>query len=1530
MKKLLSFFSEKRLILGTLNIPSSAPQSPEKTEIKDLSTINLSENSGEKIQASTQLSDDISQITNNEIELVGKEISFQVPVENSETVRRSFVYREKSLFAKELKEAVQNRDDQKIKYLSYKYLRDLYLKNPKGRGLDNKKFGESNLVINDFIQNYESKARLEIQNATYETTETQNLSTIDESTLKMNELERTQEFQKISSELNEYSYKERMMRDVEAITNSANNINPEHNFYSPLSRYNKEEIRNNYENLFGNLGITNTLKSKNPKIDQAKASEIVADIIYARGADNFFTDKDIFDQLKKHKILNYKDNYRNFTKKILEKGSVPNDTQEYQDFAFVRELSDRLKTLRYDEKTNSDKKNLEGLNEEFSEEEKVIIENLEKLFNFSETKNSSWEKFVAFLTGTSNAKDITMSNIDGKTSYLDEGIFKRHTNTKSAINILITDPNFITIENGKPKILAHKILEKINSFIRLGEIAKLMQKTQNEEELNTLLSSNDFRKIEERNYIYSLSELQSFNNEQKELAQLGFILDRAKISQKEEKEAGEIAEEKLPEYWLSFEQSLQEKNVPKKVIEEIKSQLLTATGTSIVLKDGKFDRIEGFGIGGTIPLSEGFSLSLGVATDLSNVEAGAGISVNLYKGNDLTVGLNLGLSSGGNIGAMLQASTGNKDIELGGGIGIAINFANGKMILGGNAEITFKIEGNMQRNIENAKKESPYFEAFEKIKYAKTIDEKYNLLMQIPGIENTLRAFEREFSLTKEDIVNMVEMAEEQIIQMAIENTSTLDSALPLVHKVGVAMVGVIPVPYISFYIGTAEIFIPNRKSLNHLKQIRNLRQLGQDIKMEEALKTASESKEKIVFNQTIKEVTYTSDGEIAIIEDSRTINLNTVSTRLESFNEALKELRISLSQNKNGKTELNIFDTRSKDMEMYIDPALTDLALIKDGNKFAIEGNLENLVITREKLNLPFSYDKNSSNVREVIIIRSKNSLYGQRDRDFITSQTEGSFFSKKSNQGWIKSEIGTTREGAWIQNNLLDIPAYLSQEDLSQDREGLNDSESRAIEYAKQRSQRLEKMPEDQIALREENEKNSREVVNLLQKNEYEERYNLRDNLQGELEEKLNNKEFYEKLAKTINDTNGIINLLNESFPENPLNNKEITEAISIIQDLYFSQIIKEKYEKLSPREANQKIAQTLRTRRNFFKKELKRDFEETLRRMGEKNTEKLGEEYSEKVLLDTIDKLIFKLENDANFDYRNASLIGFEAGDSFYSVTRNEKGEPVSTYTLSKNESEIPYFTSTGIIEASISKYPNNSKIGKMLIEMLSPTIGIENEEFLKSGFTRKILALSPALNDLLTTSTEKGEDVYQSILKIAKDPSLLEKEEFYRQDFELFKNLVLKMREHQLSGKKFIHQVENGPRYEITFKTNISAGAFNKCGNSSFKMNEEIQIIAYDKDLKIVSAYLEHNEVVENQMGKVASTITGGVAIRNEKTPETPEGKEAGQGPGKRVNEGGEKQGNEGPSNTEINTGNPNEPTPVKVNIPREQGSSGSTN
>ncbi|MDX9970887.1 MAG: hypothetical protein RBS56_03180 [Candidatus Gracilibacteria bacterium] len=1462
MAKLLpSLFKEKNIINFSASPEQAKVTVSESIESKDLSKLNLLEDlSGESLSISPEFGDNLATVTKNEFELLGTEIHFKTKLENGKTVRRSFILKENKVFAKELFDAVNKNDSNKVKYLCYKYLLEVYSKG-KGENLKSKskKISKSNSLMWDFVEDYENRTITQTQEEIPETKTEEEPKTTQEQ--EKAETEKTRDYEYMGTKASKEVADEVKKRYDKALENAIEDDNTEMTIPGEVQGMDEEELALAFKDMDGARGVENLLRQKSPNIDSNKAAKIFSEIFYAKWASNHFTFEDVYDTLKENKILNYNEDFEDFAIAVKKK---PQLKTLRQDFDFVVELGEKIKDLRLN--TAKIEKAKETREErEYSTEDQIFIADLYKALNFSDTENSVFENFIGWLNGAENAKSITMATMDG-TVYLDEGYFRRHATPESALNNILNTKGLYTIDkNGSKKLDKNAITNKLNEFIKIGFVAKKMT-----DQSPDRLTQNEALQESANNRIVDLSL--GLTDDQKKYLQLGYLLDISEKIQGEEKEAKDAlseVEKENPEFIKQLEEELKTKNVPPKIIEEIKNKMLLAVGTTIKFKDGKFEGFEEFGAGGSIDLGEGFTLSLGLAgKDLKSLPTlGLGLSLNLYKDGNTMVNLSLGTSSKGALGTMLQAETGGEDLSVGGNFGIGIDFKTGKLILGGGAEIGFKLEGAMNENIAEAKEQSPYAKAFELFKTNDDPEQQYKLLKTIPGLWATVSEIQTQYELSNLDMVNIISMIEEEITARAVRDTSVWEAPLGIISKVGVQFVGPIPIPYIGFYLGSATVFAPNRSEISKLNATRSARRIAEDKEITAEFDNA-QVKEVVVFDKTVKEVTYTIDGKLAVITKEETINFAEVSDELEAYNKALEEVEMKIEQNENGKYELKVFNTNGKDLEIFIDPVLKDLALIKDGNRLCLEGNIKDMVITRERLMLPFKEDENSSNIREVVTIRSKKSLEGGRDRNWILGQTKGQYLEKRSGEGFRAMEIGTNREGMWGQQNLIDEKGYLENKNAT----------SRTIEFADKRTTLQKGLSEEEKMARDSSGERAKQVLG----EKMEDGEQIRENLLDLIREKMKDEKFAKKVAENIDNTDGLLNLIKSETFDPVLSNKELSEALSMIQDEYFtSRLSKYDYENLDEKgrdRANKRLAERMRkATENLFRGEIEKDFKTTLLNMdkSEEEATKLSKKYTETVLNDTIYTLIKRLQFEKGFDLlKQDQVTQIMAGSVFYSVTRDEKGRIVSTSTLNKSGRQIDYILSSGILKATEKKYPATSEIGKVILETLSPIETLTEgdtpkyEEILSSPMALKLLSFSPAMQDYLGTRS------YNMVLAFVEHPEKLSElespsMEARKNALTKFINLLNEIRKAEVEGKSFTFETDTGILYTIDVKTDIIAGSFSKCLNSSFLLTEEITIKGVRKENgKLVSRYSEQHDQVTSSMGKATMSVGAGVGIVSE--------------------------------------------------------------
>ncbi len=633
-KLLLSIFKENRLVKFSAGLEKAKETQSETAENEDISRLNLLEDiSGKSLTFGAEFGDKLASTTNNEFELLGSEIRFKTTLENKKEVARSFILKGNTVFAKELVDAVNQGNGDKVRYLCYKYLYVVYLKK-QGKNLKtkNEKIRESNSLMGKFIEDYEKRqaATQSLQPSTEETSES--VQAEKPTTPSKSEAQLTREYEHMGVFASKEMADEVKKRYEKALENAIEDENTEMTIPGEVQNMDEEELQLAFKEMDGSRGIENLLRQKSPNIDSNKAAKIFSEIFYAKWANNHFTFENVYDTLIENKILNYDKDFEDFAKE-----AKTNFTTRAE-FDFVVELGEKIKDLRLNtQKIEAAKQTKEK--QEYSYEDQVFIGQLSQTLNFSETKNSDFETFVGWLSGAKNAKSITMATMDG-TVYMDEGYFKRHADPISALNNILNTKGLYEVDkNGSKKLDQPAITSHLQEFIKKGFVAHKMAEKSPEK-----LTQNEA--ITESLILQKFDLNKGLSDEQKKYLQLGYLLDISEKIQGEEQEAKDSLKEvetENPEFVKELEEELKAKNVPPEIIAEIKNKMLLAVETTMKFKDGKFEGFEGFGAGGSIDLGEGFTLSLGLAQKdfKSWPTLGMGLSLNLYKNGASMVNLSL-------------------------------------------------------------------------------------------------------------------------------------------------------------------------------------------------------------------------------------------------------------------------------------------------------------------------------------------------------------------------------------------------------------------------------------------------------------------------------------------------------------------------------------------------------------------------------------------------------------------------------------------------------------------------------------------------------------------------------------------------------------------------------------------------------------------------------------------------------------------------------------------------------------------------
>jgi type II secretory pathway pseudopilin PulG len=831
------------------------------------------------------------------------------------------------------------------------------------------------------------------------------------------------------------------------------------------------------------------------------------------------------------------------------------------------ELKEAMSKLIFEPEKVGERQSKE-IEPELTAPQREVLNALTSLFNFQDRKGSGWEKFLASFSRDYNTGKITMANIDGTTFSVDQGTLDRHFSVGAALTILTNRPGLYDIvqdEKGNYRKFYKPaaVTTEINRLTKLGLLQIVMQeqvsgsKSKGKPSIAEVLSSPAFTERLAKFQISDVNDVQSkFGDEQKKAFQLGFILDQ------ESRFSGQLEEGKealsdSPAIRAVVEKLMKqsEGQISFKQGREIAQQMMLMGGAEIDRGTGKF---KGAGLGVPIKLSDGSTLTLGLAANTERQATfGAALTVRLVKTNGFQLSMTFGVGLAGaaaGLGSTIEAGK----IDIGLFAGVAWSWANVIPTVGGSVDLSWNMKKEYQDKLAEARGGN-----LEKLwgewKSLGSIEEKYKALQKFPAIKQVVDAYQSNFGLKNEDIVHMIEGVYEQINAKVLDK---LDSPIPLIASVGFAMVGPVPVPYISIKIGSAVVYTPHRKEI-----VRMLPEMSDAVvteKIEKALKDLEGGKGQVRFIEQTSRLVYSRDGKLMSLEKEDKVDFSRLNTSLESYNEALKEAEIALIQRAPGKIELLVNNTERKDVEIHTDPLLGDLKVVRDNGKIFLVGNItDNLIITRERFSLPFETAEKSASMRDYVTIRKKASVQGKRDRSWMEKH-EANFLRKLMEERTFYVERGANED---TEKGIVEVAGFATTENAK-----LSDEDRKAIKmYMDQQSDFTGTWDKTAIESAAKDIDRCNKALSRMKEKEYDKPKTdavFFENL-GKL---YGDKKFKSALGKTIGDGESIIALLQDQEFKPLLaksgleklfdsgNEKLLNTAVIYLENAWFSKFYKD----------------------------------------------------------------------------------------------------------------------------------------------------------------------------------------------------------------------------------------------------------------------------------------------------------------------------------------------------------------------------------
>lgn len=1116
------------------------------------------------------------------------------------------------------------------------------------------------------------------------------------------------------------------------------------------------------------------------------------------------------------------------------------------------ELLEKMTTLRFDPEAAKEREG-DDPEKNLSEDQKKILKGLKTLASYSERTPGGWEKFLRALS-KNGEKKITMQNIDGEKFALDEGVLRRHFSPDSVWQRIIDRVG------GLKEMTDETVTKEINRLIRLGYLQlKLAQ------ELGKTDKKYDMASFK----ITSMKDFEKFTPEQMFAFQLGFIIDQERVFKNQINEGVEALSGYPPAIQKMVEQLIQQ-GLDEKYAKEIGDNLLLMAGATF--KNGEFESAM---LGKSFKLSDGATLVIGAGlTKDGQFISGVAFSFDIVKTNGVKVSLvcNVGITNIG-VGSTQTIEAGKLNIHL--FEGIQWSWDSVVPIAGGSIGVSWNMNKEYQERLKETSGED-LTRLWSEWKKLKTPAEKYEKLKAIPQIWLAVATIQSETGATNEDMVYVIESFEEEIGSWVLEK---LRRPFPLLSYVGFGMMGPIPVPQVGIKFGSMKVFIPNRK------EIAKMLDRMSDARATVAVKKALEEMEKRAFSpdrfiEQTERIVYSKDGELMILQKKNEVDLSNWDTSIDSYNQALKETDISLKEVSPGKIELITDKAEYKDVEIHPDPLLHELGMVVDNGRTFIMGNIDDLIITRERFYMPFESGDKGATTRDYIYIRQKDSLRGDRDR-LWAEKYEAAYVRKLMNEKGFYVERGANPYGDQV--NLFEVKGWaegskkLTPEEQKRIQEYLDHQPSmegridhkKIEEYEAAMTDRSAAMIKGGYAKKAEDYEKPLENTKELFKSLF------------DLYEK---EEFSKIVGANIDDPKKLITELSKTEYGKTLGEKQLNLAVSYLIDLWFTRFYQGSKETvLSPKEMaaiNKKLKKSLENRVNFVRDEVfKKQFEEARKRM-EPKPEHSAKDMADKVMADLYGELMKKLD-DPTFDFRKLDIRKIPGGAMFFSGSRQiEDGKKSGAFAETANFVNIPNRTeipkigelvhSLGFLEGTTKQYPPNAtgidgEIGRAMLEIASP-IPEGDKEFLRSHLALKISSLG--IHVLLATPED-----YKMISDIYRDPANLSKPG-HKEALERFKQLVKEIQEAQIGGKPFERPIgTTGLTVRISMNPNVVAGAYTECANPSFYV-EELGAVEVLNGQRVVGKYVETSETVNVELTKIFESLGLALGFKEEKIKTTP--------------------------------------------------------
>lgn len=1130
--------------------------------------------------------------------------------------------------------------------------------------------------------------------------------------------------------------------------------------------------------------------------------------------------------------------------------------------------------------------------EKLPEDQREILEGLRKLCFYSERTGGEWEKLVASFSRDNVSGRLYMSDMDGRKYQVDEGVLRRYNDPMAVLAILTNrrEPN--PLYSGEPKRLNEQaVTAEINRLISLGLANELLQKTAEDTSIQLILQGPEFRALYERYQIKSIRDYKNFTAEQMLAFQRGFLIDEGTRFESQV-DKGIDALTKEPKYRQIVEQCLKA-NVPKGQILKIQEQM--AIMGAFVFEDGKF---KGGALGIPIDIGDGFKFVL-TAGGINNPEGGTdfigsiGCSIKIYNSDNFSanIGFNVDIS-GASMGMSQTVKTPYINISF--FEGLRWSFSSVIPTVGGGMSITKNTQASYERQLEEARSKTNYKEIWEKWQSnpGLSIEERYAMLKEIPAIWNTIQPLQEAFGLSNANVVQMVKGIEGEITSKVLDDLHNGLIDLPilnLITEVGFVMVGPIPVPVVGIRIGSAKVFIPNRQAIAKMRTEMSDAQMTQ--KLEEAIKELESSKHYEGFINKTPDLAYDAEGNLMIRLNEGEIDIDHWRTDPESYNEKFKTTELQLERagviDGNIVYKLNIHNIDDKDTQILLDPALRDVTIGVGRDAIFLTGNLQGLIITRERFFYPRKPNEARSHVQDRIVIRKRSSVRSGRDATWMQKYSPRTI-KRLQGQSSFKVREGNA-SGTGIESNIID---------LTREGEGFTKMEAIMGEKRYEKPIGTEEIQTIKTSIQE-----RREALKAVDNATYE-KQQINPELFKILDKLFKKPAFKREFMKHAGQPAEIAKLLAKTPELKGIGDKghELDLNLAIIYlinkwftTLYPRSLTGKELSKDQIRRGNLAVANRLRTniipwvKKYVFVPEFKRTIDRLNKQAGSEVIQMSAEQIASRVIEDLYGQgengkikpgsLLDKLLNDPNFDFRKVEAVGLPTGAHLFSGSRmfdrRQKGIFAQTLSYENMPKRGELVHDFGFLKDTMHKYDlqgPDKDIARVLLEVASP-IPEENAAFLNSPLAVKIAGMN--VHYLLA-----GEKDYKLISEVFKNRGLANQEP-HKGAVDRFRILVKEIRAAEIEGKPYIKEFANGLKVVINMGVEVVAGGYTKCGNGSFYLLEKGTAVVLNEEE--IALYSENTEQTSARLTKKFYSVTTAFAFTEGDVPPPPGHKVPGKTP-----------------------------------------------